>query len=86
MTGGELTVNSSVNSVILIVFAFSDNLSAENSNCLRSSATAKTAVLDVWCQGTARWQFRSMNLPIKCFRPTHKDAERGFDHLTLETP
>ena len=30
-----------------IVFAFSDNLSAENSNCLRSSATAKTAFLDV---------------------------------------
>ena len=47
MTGGELAVNSSVNSVILIVFAFSDNLSAENSNCLRSSATAKTTFLDV---------------------------------------
>ena len=45
---GEMTVNSSENSVILIVFAFSDNLSVENSNCLRSSATAKTAFLDVW--------------------------------------
>ena len=38
------------------------------------------------CQGTARWQFRNMNLPIKCFQPTHKDAQRGFDHLTLQTP
>ena len=28
---GEMTVNSSANSVVLIVFAFSDNLSAENS-------------------------------------------------------
>ena len=34
-----MTVNSSVNSVILIVFAFSDNISAENTNCLRSSVT-----------------------------------------------
>ena len=42
-----MTVNSSADSVILIVFAFSDNLSAENSNCLRSSATAKTTFLDV---------------------------------------
>ena len=43
-----MTVNSSVNCVILIVFALSDNLSAENSSCLRSSATAKTTFLDVW--------------------------------------
>ena len=28
---GEMTVNSSANSVVVIVFAFSDNLSAENS-------------------------------------------------------
>ena len=46
-----MRVNSSADSVMLIVFAFSDNLSAENSNCLRSSATAKTAFLDVCCAG-----------------------------------
>ena len=43
-----MTVNSSANSVILILFAFSDNLSAENSSYLRSSATTKTTFLDVW--------------------------------------
>ena len=36
-----MTVNSSANSVILILFAFSDNISAEISNCLRSSITSK---------------------------------------------
>ena len=42
-----MTVNSSAKSVILILFAFSDNLSAEISNCLRNSMTAKAAFQDV---------------------------------------
>ena len=40
---GEMTVNSSANSVILILVAFSDNFSAENS---KSSAGFKPQLLE----------------------------------------
>ena len=48
-----MTVNSSANSVILILFAFSDNLSAENSklsadSCNRRNHLFGCMTLDIW--------------------------------------
>ena len=70
-----MTVNSSVNCVILIVFALSDNLSAENSSCLRSSATAKTTFLDV-CS-----HHHKDCLYILLFRVAGEDIVLGFDDM-----
>ena len=42
-----MAVNSCANSVILILFAFSEN-SRKIQNCLRSPGTAGTTFLDVW--------------------------------------
>ena len=43
-----MTVNSSANSVIMIVFAFSDNLSAENSKLSAVPEPMESTFLDVW--------------------------------------
>ena len=42
---GEMTVDSSANSVIFILFAFSDNLSAENSKLSAESGLSGLSLL-----------------------------------------
>ena len=70
--GGRYSFTSK-RAVMAIVSAFSDNLSAENSNFLRSSATAKTAFLDVWC-----W--------LNYWCDTRVTLERTLDMLRTHVP
>ena len=48
-----MTVNSSANSVILILFAFSDNLSAENSKSSADFCIQRIQLLECMAQGVA---------------------------------
>ena len=67
-----MTVNSSANSVILILFAFSDNL-WKIQNCLRIPATAETTFLDVWFCLHLIWPFphpHSGSLPERLWHPS----------------
>ena len=80
-----MTVNSSVNCVILIVFALSDNLSAENSSCLRSSATAKTTFLDVWTRSEV-YGTTCFSKKVKKNSTDKRDQQGWFKVDTVDTP